>query len=70
MEVLVGAGSGNSHQLVSIRTRRIDTGDEILYKFYVDDIKVKEMAFEAKKGRAIGEPKRITMFDLVFDKHV
>lgn len=50
--VNVGSGSRNSHELVTHTTKKIETDDEIMFKFYVDGIKVKEMIFENNKGRA------------------
>ena len=67
LEIFVGSSSNNSHKFVDIRTRRIETEDKILFKFYVDDIKVKEAIFENKKGKAYGEPEIIVYNNFKFE---
>lgn len=64
VEILVGSSSGNSHKFVDIRTRRVETDAEIIFKFYVDDIKIKEFRFTNLKGKPQGEPEVIWFVDL------
>lgn len=56
VEIFVGTSSKNSHLFIETRVIRVETDDEILFKFYVDEIKVKEARFLNKKGKADGEP--------------
>lgn len=65
VDVLVGSSSSNSHHFVNHTTRKIITEDHVIFKFYVDGNKVKEMIFENKGDRAgiLIEEKK---FDLVW----
>jgi hypothetical protein len=61
--VLVGSSASNSHELVSHRTIRRENENEVIFKFYVDDIKVKELVFEKdSKGKIAKEPKSVFSF--------
>lgn len=67
-EIFVGSSASNSHKLVDVRTRRIETDDKILFKFYIDDVKVKEAIFEKKNGKAFGEPEMIVYNNFKFEQ--
>ena len=56
IEILVGNGANNSHLFVEINTKKIITDDKVIFKFYVDGIKVKEAVFDNVKGQASGDP--------------
>ena len=56
VEIFVGSSAKNSHLFIETRVVKIDLTNEIIFKFYVDNIKLKEARFEAKNGKAIGEP--------------
>lgn len=61
--VLVGTSKSNSHELVSHKTIRRENDTEVVFKFYVDDIKIKEMIFEKdSKGKLSKEPICKTLF--------
>jgi hypothetical protein len=57
LEILVGTSSKNSHLFVEIRTLRVETDEHIIFKFYVDNVKVKECVFDNVKGKASGNPR-------------
>tara|TARA_R110001606_G_scaffold206249_4_gene353915 strand:- start:1019 stop:1312 length:294 start_codon:yes stop_codon:yes gene_type:complete len=50
--VLVGSSNSNSHALVRHSTKKIITEEYIYFKFYVDDIKIKEMIFVNNNNKA------------------
>ena len=52
VEVLVGSSSSNSHKFLEHATKKVVTDTEVIFKFYVDGIKIKEMVFSNNKGRA------------------
>lgn len=55
--VLVGTSKSNSHELVNHRTIRRENENEVVFKFYVDDIKIKELRFEKdSKGKMSKDP--------------
>lgn len=56
VEIFVGSSSGNSHLFVETRVVRVETDEKIIFKFYVDNIKVKEARFLNVKGKASGVP--------------
>jgi len=56
IEILVGNGANNSHLFVELNTKKIITDDKVIFKFYVDGVKVKEARFTNVKGKASGEP--------------
>lgn len=57
VEILIGSSAQNSHTFVTTRTVRKVTDTEVIFKFYVDGVKVKEARFDNVKGRASGEPR-------------
>lgn len=56
VEIFVGTSSNNSHLFVETRVLRVETEDKIIFKFYVDNVKVKEARFTNLKGKASGNP--------------
>jgi hypothetical protein len=56
VETFVGTSAKNSHLFLETRVLRVETENEIIFKFYVDGIKLKEAVFKNKKGKASGEP--------------
>jgi hypothetical protein len=70
IEILVGNGANNSHLFVEINTKKIVLDDVVVFKFYVDGIKVKEAVFKNEKGRAVGEPKMEFFNNFMIPKNV
>jgi hypothetical protein len=60
--VLVGSSASNSHELVNHRTIRRENDKEVVFKFYVDDIKIKEMIFEKDSKRKLSKEPSINTF--------
>ena len=56
VEIYVGSSGKNSHLFVTFRTVKKVTDDKVIFKFYVDDIKVKEARFDNVNGKASGVP--------------
>lgn len=52
VQVKVGSGSSNSFDFVSHVTKKIDLDDKLLFRFYVDGIRIKEIIFlKDSKGK-------------------
>lgn len=60
VEILIGSSAKNSHTFVTTRTVRKITDKEVIFKFYLDGIKVKEARFENVDGKASGHPEMET----------
>jgi hypothetical protein len=50
--VKVGSSASNSHEFVHHATKKVVTDEHVIFNFYVDSIKVKEVIFENKSGKA------------------
>lgn len=50
VEVLVGSSAKNSNTFVNHTVKRIYSEEYIYFKFYVDDVKIKEHCYENNKG--------------------
>ena len=51
VDVLVGSSAANSNHFLTHTTRRIETDEAVIFKFYVDTIKVKELIIAKEKGK-------------------
>jgi hypothetical protein len=52
IQVKVGSGSSNSFDFVSHATKKIDLDDKLIFRFYVDGIRLKEIIFpKDSKGK-------------------
>lgn len=52
IKIKVGSSADNSHDLVRVATKRVITDDQVIFKFYIDGIKIREAIFENDGGRA------------------
>lgn len=55
VNVLVGTSSKNSHNFLSHKTIKIETDEKLMFKFYVDGIKIKELVIKKEKGKLTNE---------------
>ena len=52
IEIMIGSSSNNSHLFVKIATVKKVTDNEVTFKFYADDMLLKEAIFRHENGRA------------------
>jgi len=67
VEILIGSSASNSHTFVTTRTKKVVTDTHVIFKFYVDGVKVKEARFENVKGKASGHPEMETFTNVDFE---
>lgn len=51
VDVLVGTSKSFSHHFLTHSTKRIETDEMIMFKFYIDNIKIKELSIKKEKGK-------------------
>jgi len=50
--IKVGSSASNSHELVNLRTSKRIIDDKVVFRFFVDGLKIKDKVFTNNNGRA------------------